>query len=99
LSECLAASDSEGSNAGSNRGPASTKKMRVDSGSIDRKSLASARFARSAIAPAISTPVAPPPDDHEVEEVPPLDWIRLRLGFLERQQDAPPQIGCIIRSI
>jgi hypothetical protein len=60
-SDFLAASDSDGSNGVSKRGAASTRMMRAERGSIERKSAASARLASSAIAPAISTPVGPPP--------------------------------------
>ena len=60
-SERRAASDNEGSNGASRRGPASTRMMRVERGSMERKSIASARLASSAMAPAISTPVGPPP--------------------------------------
>ena len=47
--------------AGSTRGPASTSTMRASRGSMLRKSWRSATRASSAMAPAISTPVGPPP--------------------------------------
>ena len=46
--------------------------MRAQRGSMERKSEASARFASSAMAPAISTPVGAAADDHEIQEATPL---------------------------
>ena len=48
-------------NGGSTRGPPSIKMIRACAGSIERKSWRSVRCAISAIAPATSTPVGPPP--------------------------------------
>ena len=91
-----AASDSDGSNGVSRRGAASTRMMRAQRGSIERKSAASARLASSAMAPAISTPVGPPPITTKVSSRAPLVGVVLVLGALEGEQDAAAQIGRVV---
>ena len=84
-------SDREPSKAGSSRGPASTRMTRAERGSMVRKSAASALRASSAIAPAISTPVGPPPTTTKVSRRRALGGVALGLGALERQQDLAAQ--------
>ena len=48
------------------------------------------------MAPAISTPVGPPPITDEGHQPPPLLRIAFVLGALERQQDATAQIGGVV---
>ena len=60
-SDASAAALSFAGKRGSTRGPASTSTMRASRGSMLRKSWRSATRASSAMAPAISTPVGPPP--------------------------------------
>ena len=95
-SEVRAASESGGSNGVSRRGAASTRMMRAARGSMERKSLASARFASSAIAPAISTPVGPPPTITKFKQPRPLGRIGFGLGLLEGEQDAAANVGRVV---
>ena len=48
------------------------------------------------MAPAISTPVAPPPTTTKFKQAAALGRIRLGLRFFERQQDAPAQVGRVV---
>jgi hypothetical protein len=58
--------------------------------------MASARFASSAIAPAIFHAGGAAADYDEVEQPPLLDWVRLGLGLLEREQDSSAQVGRVV---
>ena len=69
---------------------------RAQRGSMERKSDASARFANSAMAPAISTPVGPPPTTTKFRRRLPLVCVRLGLGALEREQYPAAQIGRVV---
>ena len=48
------------------------------------------------MAPAISTPVGPPPTTTKVSSRAPLGRVGLGLGLLEGEQDAPAQIGRVV---
>ena len=61
--------------------------------SICRKSCRKVRCATSAMAPAISTPVAPPPTMTNVSNLPPLGVVFHDLGALKGHQEAPPGFG------
>jgi len=63
---------------------------------MDRKSEANARFANSAIAPAISTPVGPPPTTTKFNRRRRLVGVGRGLGTLEGEQDPAAQIGRIV---
>jgi hypothetical protein len=94
-SERRAASDSEESNAGSSREPASTKKMRAHRGSMDRESRALCELGdRVGHLDARWTAA----DHDEIEETTELARVRLDFGALERQQDPPMQIGGVVSS-
>ena len=58
--------------------------------------MASARLASSAMAPAISTPVGPPPTTTKFSSRCALVRIGLGLGALEGEQDAAAQIGRVV---
>src|SRR6202521_5622276 len=64
--------------------------MRAARGSMLRKSFANARLASSAMAPASSTPVGPPPT---------MTRFSSRLRSLEREQDAPANFGGILDAL
>jgi hypothetical protein len=61
--------DSSSGNVGSNRGPACTTMIRACAGSKRRKSFSMPQRASSAIAPASSTPVGPPPTMRNVSSL------------------------------
>ena len=61
-----------------------------------RKSDASARFANSAIAPASSTPVGPPPTTMKVQQPAALVGVGLGLGLFEREQNPASQIRRVV---
>ncbi len=85
-----ARSDSSGGKDGRILGPASSKQMRADEGSIPRKSCLNTCFASSASAPASSTPVGPPPMTTKGEHVLAAVLDRPALGALERRQHELP---------
>ena len=80
-------------------GPPSIRMMRADSGSIARKSCASACREISASAPASSTPVGPPPMTTNVSSRRWRAAIRLALGLLEREQHPPPHIERVLQRL
>ena len=65
-------------------------------GSIARKSCLSVRRASSAICPATSHPVGPPPTTAKVSHRPALRLGGRRLGQLERREDPPPQVEGVV---
>ena len=80
----------------STRSIASTSTIRASCGLIDRKSLRSVSWAISPSAPASSTPVGPPPIEHERHPRLALDGIGLALGGLERDQDPAPDLRRVV---
>src|SRR4030088_929848 len=80
------------------RGPASISTMRAAVGSMRRKSIARLWRATSEMAPAISTPVAPPPTI-EGEEVLALGRVGGKLRALEGDEDAPPDAGGVLDAL
>ena len=85
--------------AGRTRGPASTRITRAVRGSMRRKSRASVCRAISANAPAISTPVGPPPTTTNVSQLPHGLAVGLALGLLERDQDAPADLERVLEAL
>ena len=65
-------------------------------GSIARKSCLSVRRASSAICPATSQPVGPPPTTAKVSHAPALGFRGRRLGQLERREDPPSQVEGVV---
>ena len=61
-----------------------------------RKSCCSVWRATSAMAPAISTPVGAAADDHEGEQPALLGLVLGQLGALEREQEAPADVGRVL---
>ena len=78
------------------RGPASTSTMRASRGSMVRKSWRSATWASSAMAPAISTPVGPPPITTKVRKRRRSSGVVGRFGVLEGGQDAAADAGGVV---
>ena len=68
-------------------------------GSMWRKSRRSAKRRSSATAPAISTPVGPPPTTTKVEICVPAHRVRLPLGQLEGQQHPLPDLDRVLQTL
>ena len=76
--------------------PPSKSRIRADLESISRKSSLSTRLESSAICPAISTPVGPPPTTTKVSQPFRLSGSRLELGHLEGPEDPSPQLERVV---
>ena len=85
--------------AGRMRGPASTSTMRASRGSIERKSLTRTWREISAIAPASSTPVGPPPTTTNVSRSLLAGRVGLALRLLEGEQDAAADLDRVLERL
>ena len=95
-SDCSALADRFGGKDGSSAGPASIRMTREQCGVMLRKSRDTDARASSAMAPAISTPVGPPPMTTKVSSAWRRSRVALGLGALEREQHAAADRGRVL---